>query len=655
MAFAAPVVPHFGPPGCTTVMLRNIPNRYPRDMLIERLNESYKGQYDFVYLPIDFNSKCNVGYAFINFRTPHMAQMFVQEFHGKRTKNVLPGFGSSKVCEVSYARVQGRDANMENLRDEKFIEKLNERPEWQPLFFDAAGKEIPFSKTLGGGSKRKGKGGATPMGGMGTPAGYMGYSPFGAPMMYPPGAFGMPPRTPVGKASAPVPPPEPTKTLAEVLPNATAETMLMVKEVPTTATQQSLIDKLNKTYIGAYDFIYLPKDTKSDGNRGFFFVNFRKPEKVEQFTKEYNNVKVGEAFAAEADAEKVCEVVSARLHSLEGSIARAQSSMMKAAAGGSASDRAAWSPLLFTNDGLSKTFPRLAMPAPGAKKEKTEEEKAEAAERAEKKKEEKKDKEKAEAEERKAETTEGASASAAAETAEGAEEEKKKEKGEAKTPKAKAKGEGKGEGKGKKEKTPRSMMMPGTPGGGMGYPGFPPGYAGYPPGYGAPGYGFGPGAAGQAYMAHAMAVQRTMMAQAAASQAAAAYGAYGGGMMPGMGSPAMNAPQNSSSRLNNEQKINLRKQIEFYFSTNNLDRDVYLRKHMDTSTGYVPIGLMVEFSQVKKYRTSIPELLEVIGGSKKLEMDATRKVVRLRDEKERKKWVDANVKAKEAEASATPS
>merc|ERR1719188_2087772 len=40
----------------TTVMLRNIPNRYTRDMLIERLNEGYKDQYDFVYLPIDFNS-----------------------------------------------------------------------------------------------------------------------------------------------------------------------------------------------------------------------------------------------------------------------------------------------------------------------------------------------------------------------------------------------------------------------------------------------------------------------------------------------------------------------------------------------------------------------------------------------------------------------
>merc|ERR1719401_1849157 len=147
----------------TTVMLRNIPNRYTRDMLIERLDKDYKAQYDFVYLPIDFNSKCNVGYAFINFRQPAVAAAFINEFHGAKTASCLPGFSSAKVCEVSYARVQGRDANMDNLRDEKFIEKLTEKPEWQPLFLDEKNKEIPFTSTLGaaGGKKRAGRGNAS--------------------------------------------------------------------------------------------------------------------------------------------------------------------------------------------------------------------------------------------------------------------------------------------------------------------------------------------------------------------------------------------------------------------------------------------------------------------------------------------------------------
>jgi len=141
--------------GLTTVMLRNIPNRYTRDMLIECLDTEYKGQYDFVYLPIDFNSKCNVGYAFINFRIPAMAQKFMQEFHGVRAKQCLPGFSSKKVCEVSYATVQGREANMENFRDEKFIEKLKERPEWHPLFYDNQGKEIPLNKVLGQSNRKR--------------------------------------------------------------------------------------------------------------------------------------------------------------------------------------------------------------------------------------------------------------------------------------------------------------------------------------------------------------------------------------------------------------------------------------------------------------------------------------------------------------------
>merc|ERR1719230_897753 len=135
--------------GYTTVMLRNIPNRYTRDMLIERLDKDYKAQFDFLYLPIDFNSKCNVGYAFINFRAPENAQRFFVEFNNVNCKTCLPGFSSQKVCEVSYARVQGRDQNMENLKDEKFMEKLNEKAEWQPLFYDEKGEEVPFEKTLG--------------------------------------------------------------------------------------------------------------------------------------------------------------------------------------------------------------------------------------------------------------------------------------------------------------------------------------------------------------------------------------------------------------------------------------------------------------------------------------------------------------------------
>lgn len=50
----------------TTLMIKNIPNKYTQKMLLSTMDEQFKGAYDFFYLPIDFKNKCNVGYAFIN-------------------------------------------------------------------------------------------------------------------------------------------------------------------------------------------------------------------------------------------------------------------------------------------------------------------------------------------------------------------------------------------------------------------------------------------------------------------------------------------------------------------------------------------------------------------------------------------------------------
>ncbi|KAF8091934.1 hypothetical protein N665_0431s0003 [Sinapis alba] len=54
----------------TTLMIKNIPNKYTSKMLLAAINEYCKGTYDFFYLPIDFKNKCNVGYAFINLTKP---------------------------------------------------------------------------------------------------------------------------------------------------------------------------------------------------------------------------------------------------------------------------------------------------------------------------------------------------------------------------------------------------------------------------------------------------------------------------------------------------------------------------------------------------------------------------------------------------------
>jgi hypothetical protein len=38
----------------TTLMIKNIPNKYTQKMLLSTVDEAHKGLYDFFYLPIDF-------------------------------------------------------------------------------------------------------------------------------------------------------------------------------------------------------------------------------------------------------------------------------------------------------------------------------------------------------------------------------------------------------------------------------------------------------------------------------------------------------------------------------------------------------------------------------------------------------------------------
>jgi len=128
----------------TTVMLRNIPNKYTREMLIKQLSVDFHGLYDFMYLPIDFKNKCNVGYGFINFRNQDACEQFVTNFHGVDVRKCLPGLNSRKVVEVTPARVQGLIENVRRLRNSPVMNQLQDHPEWMPLLFNERGVEEPF-------------------------------------------------------------------------------------------------------------------------------------------------------------------------------------------------------------------------------------------------------------------------------------------------------------------------------------------------------------------------------------------------------------------------------------------------------------------------------------------------------------------------------
>mmetsp|Transcript_60396 Transcript_60396/g.141185 ORF Transcript_60396/g.141185 Transcript_60396/m.141185 type:complete len:455 (-) Transcript_60396:155-1519(-) len=94
--------------GKTTVMLRNLPNKYNQQMLLEDLNTSgFLGTFDFLYLPIDPETNANRGYCFINFTDPSFAWMLKCTYEGRK----MGRFNSDKVVSVAPAALQGFEAN----------------------------------------------------------------------------------------------------------------------------------------------------------------------------------------------------------------------------------------------------------------------------------------------------------------------------------------------------------------------------------------------------------------------------------------------------------------------------------------------------------------------------------------------------------------
>ncbi|XP_068645337.1 protein MEI2-like 6 [Aristolochia californica] len=97
----------------TTLMIRNIPNKFTK-MLLDFLDshcreENSRGNidnetsaYDFVYLPMDFGSGCNLGYAFVNF-TSRSATVRLHRVLHKKKWEIL---GSKKICEITLAKIQ---------------------------------------------------------------------------------------------------------------------------------------------------------------------------------------------------------------------------------------------------------------------------------------------------------------------------------------------------------------------------------------------------------------------------------------------------------------------------------------------------------------------------------------------------------------------
>uniref|UniRef100_A0A0D6QXI2 HTH La-type RNA-binding domain-containing protein n=1 Tax=Araucaria cunninghamii TaxID=56994 RepID=A0A0D6QXI2_ARACU len=66
-------------------------------------------------------------------------------------------------------------------------------------------------------------------------------------------------------------------------------------------------------------------------------------------------------------------------------------------------------------------------------------------------------------------------------------------------------------------------------------------------------------------------------------------------------------------------RLRVLRQIEYYFSVENICRDYYLRSHMDAE-GWVPISVIANFNRVRSMTTNILFILDVLRGSNVVEV-----------------------------------
>ena len=95
----------------TTIMIRHIPNKYSYQDLLEEINMVCKDNYDFLYLPLDSENNCNLGYAFINFINPLHIIYFYNAFKSRKWLH----YNSYKECDLSFAKYQGKNELTSNI------------------------------------------------------------------------------------------------------------------------------------------------------------------------------------------------------------------------------------------------------------------------------------------------------------------------------------------------------------------------------------------------------------------------------------------------------------------------------------------------------------------------------------------------------------
>ncbi|CAE8586562.1 unnamed protein product [Polarella glacialis] len=125
----------------TTLILRNLPKSYTRDMLLRLLrDQGFATSFDFIYLPLNFQGWSGFGYAFVNFRSHSeslRATGVFQDFQDKECQDW------TNPCQVGWASpLQGLAAHVDRYRNSPVMSE--EVPDaCRPMLFKD-GMPIPF-------------------------------------------------------------------------------------------------------------------------------------------------------------------------------------------------------------------------------------------------------------------------------------------------------------------------------------------------------------------------------------------------------------------------------------------------------------------------------------------------------------------------------
>ncbi|KAF6760256.1 RNA recognition motif 2-domain-containing protein [Ephemerocybe angulata] len=125
----------------TTVMIKNIPNKMSDKDLIAYINKVCPRRIDFLYLRMDFQNGCNVGYAFVNFIEAQDLLKFATARLGEKWNM----FSSEKVLQMSYCKLPPDLSTSRHRGKEALVEKfknsciMDERESWRPKIFYSFG------------------------------------------------------------------------------------------------------------------------------------------------------------------------------------------------------------------------------------------------------------------------------------------------------------------------------------------------------------------------------------------------------------------------------------------------------------------------------------------------------------------------------------